>query len=71
MKLSILGKFLLIFLVVSAWLNFCGAIMQSRLHYERNGQIDIFFCKKKGWKQRKKTQGWRTEERQIKVLEEN
>lgn len=28
------------------WLNFCGAIMQSRLLYERNGQIKIFFGEK-------------------------
>lgn len=28
------------------WLNFCGAITQSRLHYEHNGQINVFFGKK-------------------------
>jgi hypothetical protein len=44
--LSGLGKFLQNFLVVSMWLNFCGAIMQSRLLYERNGQIKIFFGEK-------------------------
>jgi hypothetical protein len=46
MKLSILGKLLLNFVVISAWLNLCGTIMQSRLHYERNGQIYLFFGKK-------------------------
>ena len=49
MKLSCLGKFLLNCIVVSAWLNFYGAFMQSRLHYKRNGQINIFSARK-GWK---------------------
>jgi len=46
MKLSNLGKFLLNFLVVLASLNFCGAIMQSSLHCERNWQLTISFGKK-------------------------
>ena len=27
-------------------MNFCGTIIQSRLHYEHNGQINVFFGKK-------------------------
>lgn len=47
MKLSNLGKFLLHFFVISLWLNFCGAIIQLRLYYERSGQINVFFGKKR------------------------
>lgn len=46
MKLCSLGKFLQFVVVVSVWLNVSGAIIQSRLHYESNGQIKEFFGKK-------------------------